>query len=303
MAVQARLELCRGDLRLQLAPAAGGAVAGFWRDGAKGPLALLRPLPEGQEDALRAGMFPMVPFANCIRDNRFTFAGRDWQVEPNMPGVRLNFHGSAWRLPWQIAMEDEDAAVMVLEADDGIWRYHARQDFALGDDGLEVTLSVTNRGAAAMPFGFGLHPWFPRHGRAIVRFEAEGLWQLGSEGEALALGPVPEGNSHAEAAEMARRPLNLCYDGWAGLARIDWPDTGLGVTLTADSVLGKLMVHVPTHDIETFCLEPQSNAPCGFDALARGRSAPGIHVLAPGETLSGRMSFHVSPLTSEPYSS
>lgn len=297
---QTRLHLRRGDLRLDLAPAAGGAVAGFWRDGPGGALALLRPLPDGQEDALHAGMFPMAPFANCIRDNRFAFAGQDWQVAPNMRDTRLNFHGSAWRLPWQVALQGPDSAALALAADDGIWRYDARQTFALNGDGLDVALSVTNRGAAAMPFGFGLHPWFPRHGQAIVRFGAGGLWQLDPEGEALALGPVPVDHSHANAAKVPHRPLNLCYDGWAGTAQIDWPDMRLGVTLRADPVMGKLMVHVPAHDLDTFCLEPQSNAPCGFDALARGQTAPGVHILAPGETLAGRMSLHLSPITTEP---
>ena len=96
---QTRLHLSRSDLRLDLAPEAGGAVAGFCPDGPAGALPLLRPLPDGTEDALHAGMFPMAPFANCIRDNGFAFAGLHWQVPPNMPDVRLNFHGSAWRLP------------------------------------------------------------------------------------------------------------------------------------------------------------------------------------------------------------
>jgi galactose mutarotase-like enzyme len=47
-------------------------------------------------------MFPMLPFANCIRDNRFTFEGRH-EVTANMAGTRLNFHGSGWQSPWRVA--------------------------------------------------------------------------------------------------------------------------------------------------------------------------------------------------------
>lgn len=299
MAREARPALCSGNLQLVLAPACGGAVAGFWFDGSDGPVALLRPLPDDREDALHAGMFPMAPFANCIRDNPFVFAGHERRVQPNMQGVRLNFHGSAWRLPWQVLQHDEKTAVLALDADDGVWCYAARQTFALTADDLTVTLAVTNRGDAAMPFGFGLHPWFPRHGRALVGFHAQGLWSLGPEGEALGLGAVPQGDSYTDTAEIPRRSVNQCYDGWAGKARIDWPDAGLSVTLSADPAMGKLMVHVPAHDLETFCLEPQSNAPCGFDALARGGITQGIHVLGPGKTLSGTMQIHVKPITTE----
>lgn len=276
-----------GPLRLVLAPQAGGAVAGFWLDRPEGPLALLRPLPAGAADALQAAMFPMLPFANCIRDNRFRFAGRDWQVAPNMPGVRLNFHGSGWRLPWRVAAAGEATATLVLEAADGVWHYAAAQDFVLRPDGLEVTLSVTNRGAAAMPFGIGLHPWFPRHGDARVAFAAERLITVTAEGEALGAGPVPPGRDHAAPAPLPVHYLNTCYAGWDGRARILWPD-GPALVLTADPVLGHLMVHVPAADPSVFCLEPQSNPPCGFDGLEAG-DAPGVHVLAPGATLAGRM--------------
>lgn len=288
-------ELRAGALGLRLAPGAGGSVAGFWLQRPQGRLELMRPLPEGGTDALHSGMFPMLPFANCIRDNRFAFAGRAWQVAPNMPGVRLNFHGSGWRLPWQVAGAGPRTATLVLEADDGVWRYRGTQDFALEDDALAVTLSVTNLGASPMPFSFGLHPWFPRHGDARVQFAARGFWRLTGEGAAEGLGPVPPEADHATPAPLPRRHVNLCYEGWDGQARILWPAEGLALELSADPVLGQLMVHVPADDPEVFCLEPQSNAPCGFDGLEHGAAAPGVHILAPGETLAGRITLHLRP--------
>ena len=63
----------------------------------------MRPLgrsPGELSDALYSGMFPMLPFSNCIRDNRFTFEGRRREVTANMAGTRLNFHGSGWQSPW-----------------------------------------------------------------------------------------------------------------------------------------------------------------------------------------------------------
>ena len=293
-------DLCLGPLRLTLAPASGGAVAGFWLDRAEGSLALMRPLPEGSADPLLSGMFPMLPFANCIRENRFTFAEREHVVAPNMAGTRLNFHGSAWRLPWVVEEEGPGHATLTLIADDGIWRYRATQVFTLLADGLDVTLEVVNRGDAPMPFGFGLHPWFPRHGEALVGFEAGGLWTLTTEGEAVAEGAIPPAADYATAAAPPRQYLNACYTGWSGRARLIWPQLRLALSMTADPVFRHLMVHVPSHDTETICLEPQSNAPCGFDGLARGATPPGVHVLASGETLSGRIRFSLTPTMKEP---
>jgi hypothetical protein len=142
-----------------------------------------------------------------------------------------------------------------------------------------VELAVTNRGVAPMRFGIGLRPWCPRRAQAIVNFAAAGHRSLGREGEAL--GPVLPPDSYASGAEVPRRNINQCHGGEAGRAQIDRPDHGQGIARSAILVMGKLMVHVPAPDLNTFCLEPQSNAPCGFDARAQGRTAPGVHIHCP----------------------
>ncbi|MDR6757107.1 aldose 1-epimerase [Mycoplana sp. BE70] len=282
-----RLDLTYGALTLQLAPASGGAVAGLQLSRGKERFSLLRPLPEGATDALHAAMFPMLPFANCLRDNRFDFQGLQFEVAPNMGGSRLNFHGSGWRLPWRVERSDRKSATLSLETDDGIWRYRAEQHFELGEQGLRVCINITNRGEHAMPFSLGLHPWFPRHGIAHVGFDASGFWRLTPDGETLALDLVPDEADHSTPRAFPRRAFNNCYEGWSRIARINWPAIGIGVELLADPVFGRLMVYSPAEDPETFCLEPQTCAPCGFDWLDEDPARGGAHILAPGETLSG----------------
>lgn len=287
-------QLRSGQLRLTLAPRYGGAVAGFWLDRSDGAFAIMRPLPEGAEDALHAAMFPMLPFANCIRNNCFSFAGQTWTVEPNMTGERLNFHGSGWRLPWTVHSAGPDRARLELRADDGVWVYEAAQDVVLTDDGLSVYVSVTNISAADMPFSFGVHPWFLRHDEALVEFAAKGIWTLSADREKLVRVLPIAGRNYAAESPPPREYVNDCYDGWAGHARIRWPSKSIVMDLRADPVFGRLMFHVPAHDPGTFCLEPQTNAPYGFDGLETGVPAPGIHILRPGDKLSGRITMNIS---------
>ncbi len=99
--------------------------------------------------AVHTAVFAMMSFANCRRgnanrrrDNRFAFDGRDWQISPNTVDTRLNFHGSDWRLPWQIGAVAASAATLpltlTLDGDDGIWCGAARQTFALNNVGPSV---------------------------------------------------------------------------------------------------------------------------------------------------------------------
>jgi len=290
------LLLTAGALRLELLPETGGCVGMFWLQHGDKVFDLMRPLggpTDALPDALYSGMFPMVPFANCIRDNRFMFNGRRYDVAPNMAGVRLNFHGSGWQLPWHVASADGDGAELVLS--DGrvgdVYHYTATQRFRLDPVTLTIETTLTNRADRPMPFGFGQHPWFPQHGGALVRFDASHLWVGDWEGRAERLTLVPFEASYATPRHPPADYRNVCYAGWDGRADIVWPDEGVILALSADPIFGHLMFHVPADGQRVFCLEPQSNAPCGFDGLDEGRIGAGVHILDPGESIAGAMRF------------
>jgi aldose 1-epimerase len=283
-----------GTLRLELEPQLGGAVGAFVLARPEGDFDLMRPL-RGAKQSLRSGMFPMVPFANCIRDNTFAFGGRHYRVSPNMEGARLNFHGSGWLSEW-LSTEVTDTSARLLLDDgrvDDVYRYAANQLFALDPQGLEVTLSVTNRGTVAMPFGFGLHPWFPTHDEALVTFEAAEILRGDPDGQLIAREPVTPATDYSTPRQPPTDYLNVCYAGWDGTAAIEWPSSGVRLALDADPVFPHLMAHVPADREPVFCLEPQSNAPCGFDGLGADALPVGVHVLQPGESLAGTVRFRV----------
>lgn len=256
---------------------------------------LVRPLartPGSSPDALFAGMFPMAPFANCIRDNRFAFGGRVWSVKANMAGARLNFHGSAWRSAWRVAAADAQSAELTL--DDGrvdeVYRYAATQRFGLEPDEIAVETELVNRGDARMPFTFGQHPWFPVHAGALVRFAASSLWLCDADGQAERQVPIPPEADYATPRPPSSGYRNVCYAGWDGQVDIAWPSDGVTISMVADSILGNLMLHAPADGEPVFCLEPQTAAPCAFDGL-ESSPAPGVHILEPGGRVSGRVLF------------
>ena len=113
--------------------------------------------PGELSDALYSGMFPMLPFANCIRDNCFTFEGQRYEVASNMAGARLNFHGSGWQSPWRVASVSEAVAVLVLDEGrvDKVYCFSAVQRFGIDRAGLTVETTLTNR--ADLPAIFHLH--------------------------------------------------------------------------------------------------------------------------------------------------
>lgn len=288
---EAMIEVSAGPLSIGLVPAIGGSLAYFRLDG----IDLMRPLSEADRRAgnvLGVAMFPMVPYANRIDGNAFDFGGRAWHVEPNNPPERFNVHGTGWHLPWRA---EQDASGVLLSLDhirpQETYSYRATQRFRLSPEGLTVDLRLTNKGAVPMPFGFGLHPWFDRGARTGLAFNARHFFLEGPEGivsERIALPP--------ELDFAAGRPLpdtwrNNDYGGWDGSADIRFPETGLGLRIEADPVFGHLMLYADPQK-PYFCVEPQSNAPCAFNRMARPYGdAFGARVLAPDESLEGKVSF------------
>ena len=291
--------LLRADaVSLELRPEIGGCIGAFRIERRGGPFDLMRPFgrsPGELSDALYSGMFPMLPFANCIRDNCFTFEGRRYEVASNMAGARLNFHGSGWQSPWRVASVSEAAAVLVLDEGrvDEAYCFSAVQRFSIDRAGLTVETTLTNRADRRMPFSFGQHPWFPTHGGALMRFAATGMWLSDREGQTERVVPITAEADYATPRRPPSAYRNVCYAGWDGHAEIVWLDAGVRLSLTADAVFRHLMFHVPGNQ-PVFCLEPQSNAPCAFDGLDQGRVAPGVHILEPGESVSGTLRFDVS---------
>lgn len=285
------LVLGDGALEAELVPAIGGSVAGLrWRG-----VDLMRRLSDADRDAanvLGVAMFPMVPYANRIAGNAFDFGGRRWHVQPNNPPERFNVHGTGWHRPWTVVEAGPARAAIMLEvmAKPEPFAYRATQLFSVNEDRFEVRLELTNLGSLAMPFGFGLHPWFDRDADVTLQFEARRFHLEepdGVSGDAVSLPPELD---FARARPLPRGWRNNDYGGWRGAAAIRFPSRGVGLRMSADPMFAHLMLYAdPARPC--FCVEPQTNASGAFGRGAWDDPHEGVIVLAPGESAAGRVSF------------
>lgn len=239
---------------------------------------------EGAFSPRHAGCFPLVPIGNRVTANRFKMDGREYLLQPN-DIEPLYLHGDGWLSEWAVEEARPNRLRLSLEVTDpqfGPHRYRAEQIFTVEGDRLQLQISVENRGEEALPFGIGLHPYFPNDG-ARISFSAARFWTEGPDHIPDQPGPVPKQASFARPRPLRDLALNNAYAGWQGSARIRWPDSGLVVEMLADPVFDTLMAYAPADDRSFFCLEPMSHLP---DALTKF-GPEGMQVLAPGELLSG----------------
>lgn len=247
------LTLQRGAIEVDMAPEAGGRIAQLRVNGIE---QLIGP-GDGWPAMIAWGCYPMVPWAGRVRDGRFRFEGREWQLPRNLGEHAI--HGIGFAMPWRVERFDESSAHLSLAlSTDADWPFGgiARQHIAILENEVQLVLSV-QAGARAMPAEIGWHPWFRKPDR--LEFMPSRMYPRDADGIAiLPLGPPSPG------------PWDDCFlsDGDIVLHRN-------GRALRLSSPCRHWVVYDGT--AHATCVEPQSGPPDAFNLAQR--------VLQPGEVL------------------
>ena len=292
------IRIASGPYRAEIVPSAGGIVTSLnWLhpDGHRRSL-LHRPADAvaGTDRPNRFGLWAMLPFANrafggIVDDGttRFTVASED-AIGP--------MHGFGWQSAWAVEEARDDRVTLSHTRTSGRdpYRYRAEQSLVLGPGGLTLDLAVTNRSDRALPYGFGLHPWFDCAADTALTLRASGALTLGESYRATGTTELPGFGPFAQGRRFrSPRATAWSFLGWDGRATVATPSRDLAITLGASDTLHCPVVWAPA-DADFLCVEPQSHA-IGAPSEAIARAASPLARLAPGETLTGRIRIAAAP--------
>ncbi len=276
---------------VEISPEFGAAVLrAEWLAPAGNRIRVLEPLPR-PEDGKKAGCFVMAPFANRIDAGTFSFGGRDYEFPMNRPAENMACHGYARDHAWEAGDCTETSAVMRYR-DSGRqfpWQFCLEQTVTLAPDGITIMLSLTHEGTEPLPYGMGLHPWFPKGTDTTLTFHSEGAFRTDTRGLPLPGTDAQPAFTQGQAQPLAEIPLfDRCFKAWVPCrAQIRSAAQGAEICLEAGGALRHLHVYVPdTRPV--FCAEPVSHAPDVIHRPELGADA-GMAVLAPRATMTGWM--------------
>lgn len=290
------LTLDNGTLRLVVNPAIGGAVVRFDALAETGPLPLLRPGSDDMHDPNLLGMYPLVPWSNRIAAGGFHWRGRHYPLVSNLAGESSPIHGDGWQQSWRVlANEGHELRLGLRSTHQPPFDYRAELVYRLEKESLAIELSVTHLGNEPIPYGLGLHPWFPRTADVRLEAPAEGVWevdanQLPTEWRRLEGG---EAWNYVHVAALPNGKIDNLFTGWSGYARLIWPDRGLELEVSGDPQGLRYLLFSPQESADFFCFEPVSHdvdAHHFADPLAHG-----LEELQTGQTLSHHCRFRVMP--------
>jgi aldose 1-epimerase len=104
----------------------------------------------------------LVPWPNRVQDGKWSWRGQDQQLALTEPEQHNAIHGLVRWMPW-VAVERGDSSVTVActsYPQPGYpWTIEVRNAWSLGDDGVTVETTITNRSETAAPVAAGFHPY------------------------------------------------------------------------------------------------------------------------------------------------
>jgi aldose 1-epimerase len=278
------LELERDRVRLSLLPENGAAIVGLWLEG-KPILHPARPGVEG--DPTLSACFAMFPWCNRLSAGAISTADGPFAVPVNWPTTAFPVHGHGWLKPWNTVFFAPDrVAIQYCMTDPHGYSYQADLQISLQARGAKFELSVRNDANRPLPFGIGLHPYFPRGTATGLQLPAERFTGFDALGLPLHVEAIKEEADFRTSRVLEVSGHSALYLD-AGEARVSGND--LPVTLRAGGAFRHLQLWAP-EGRDFFCIEPLSHRVDDFSRRATAEP----HDLPPGAKISGWMSLRVA---------
>lgn len=269
------------------------------------------PLAELAERPTRGGIPVLFPFPNRIREGRFTWAGRSYELPCNDSTKANAIHGFSPRVPWRMqecSAERERghiAADFIGSRDAGVgpklWPADPRLALRieLTERALRLEATVNNRDETPLPFGIGYHPYFAISPGDRIETPACSRWELHDSLPTGKLLPLQSNDDlrHARAVEdltlddiYTKFPAAQPTDELIERGRVLYADGG-ALVVRASSVFRDLVVFTPPHR-KAVCLEPYTCPTDAVNLAVRGLDV-GWQVLAPGQSWHAVVEFSV----------
>jgi aldose 1-epimerase len=298
-------------LRLTVMPELGASIVGlelyhqgFW-------LPLMRPTAPATlvgRLSTDTSSYLLAPYSNRIRDGRFGFAGKIYQLRPNWVDGQQTLHGEVHARGWASQRLEENTLHCGFDSRNFQdvnfpFPFAVEMQYSLYQDGVQIYTALQNVGPQPMPAGLGHHPYFMRHlnrsSDALLSFRAQRVYL--TDATCIPTRPpeaIPLSLDFSRPRPIGLSLLDHVFTGWDGLLSLEWPGLGWRMDLRADPLFSHLVVF--TAPDGSVALEPVTHATDGFNRMAQGWSDTGVRVLEPGERMEGtvRMTFAPPPTSS-----
>ncbi|WP_435010459.1 aldose 1-epimerase [Tundrisphaera lichenicola] len=255
----------------------------------------------------RNGTPILFPFPNRIRDGKYSFGGKSYELP--LGGKPHTIHGFAIAADWTVVEQGASENESFL-----VGRFHLTEDapemrpnwpadavlevrYALSGRKLTMTITVTNPTDQELPYGFGIHPYFripfaskdPKYGKVVI--PASEYWPIDGNLPTGERSPVDARLDYREGQSMAGQKLDdvltgVIFQGDHCVCRLIDEELGAEFRLGFDRHFREIVVFTPPFGEGTLiAVEPYTQTTDAINLQARGVDA-GLRVLGHGKSES-----------------
>lgn len=238
----------------------------------------------------------LAPWPNRIADGSYEFNGQSYQLPLTEPKAHNAIHGLVRWHSWRAREHGRNRVVVehTLRPQSGYpFCLELSVEYALSDEGMAVSMSATNIGKEACPYGCGAHPYLT-FGTAVdavtLNVPAETVLLHDERGLSTRATAVAESEfDFRRMRAVGTTVLDHCFTdlkrGRADVAQVHLSTADRSVTLWVDQAFDYLMLFTgdPLPDVarRALAVEPMTCPPNAF------RSGVNLMALAPGESFTG----------------
>jgi aldose 1-epimerase len=251
----------------------------------------------------------LYPTPNRVRNAVFKYKGRAYsQAKRGEPVFEHGLvHSEAWQESEPSIRSDSVVLETWIDFDEGgplfeafPFAHRLGLSFTLDARGIAVSYCIENRGGEAIPYGFGLHPYFMKlSGEAGTSIAIPVDYLMDASSDLLPTGRLIE---TAGTQFDVKRPTpigDLDFDHVftgivpGAMAAVLYPDRGFEVVLDASEDFTHMVVYSPRGK-GYFCVESQTCSTDAHNLYDRGFVAQsGLKFAAPGAATRGSVAYRI----------
>lgn len=222
----------------------------------------------------------LFPFANRIKDGKYTYDGKEFQFQINETGNNNALHGLVFNKTFQIVKQEQTehfASITLLYNEDkesvGFpYTYSIQLEYIIKKDSVDVNVLVKNTDTKAFPFTLGWHPYFSSSDLFNSTLNFESNKQLVFDERCITTGIVDINNEPH--FEIKDKKLDDCFILNSNQTQFNTPDYKL--LISASSKENFLQIYTPPK-ANTIAIEPTTGVSDSFN------NNMGLQTLKPNE--------------------
>ena len=233
----------------------------------------------------------LFPFANRIKDGKYSFQGADFQFEANQKEENNALHGLLYNKTFKIvnSVLNEDSATIFLEYNETStsigfpYTYKIKLEYILSKTCLELKVVVENTDSKVFPFTLGWHPFFLSEDlfESTLQFDSTKKVVLGDRNITTSITPT----NTIEGLKIAGQQFDDCWILDSDEVVFKTPKYNLKFNATGNNNF--LQVYTPPKD-NTIAIEPTTGISDSFN------NKIGLQTLNAGDTYSITWSLNIN---------